>query len=299
VAADVVTLRAGTLEARFVPGVGMVGASLRHHGRELLGRRDGLDAYASRGSTFGIPLLHPWANRLGGFTYRAAGRDVVLRAGQPGLRTEEHGLPIHGVLAASPRWEVAERDERRLSARLDYDAPELLEVFPFVHRLSIDVTLTGDALTVTTTLTATGEHEVPVSFGWHPYLQLPGVAREDVVMRTPAMSHLSLDGLGLPTGAEAPVPARDQPLGDAAVDDLFGDLPEPLAVSLTGGPRQVTVRFVEGYTHLQLFAPPGRPFIAVEPMTAPTDALRSGRGLRLVPPGAPFRATFMIEIADL
>jgi galactose mutarotase-like enzyme len=298
VAADVVTLRAGPLEARFVPEVGMVGASLRHHGRELLGQRDGLDAYASRGATFGIPLLHPWANRLGGFTYRAAGRDVVLRAGQPGLRTEEHGLPIHGVLAGSRRWEVAERGERRLSARLDYDAPELLDVFPFVHRLAIDVALEPAALTIATTLTATGEHEVPVSFGWHPYLRLPGVAREDLVVRAPAMSHLALDGLGLPTGVQEPVAARDGPLGDVALDDLFADLPEPAAIALAGGGREVTVRFVEGYTHLQLFAPPGRPFIAVEPMTAPTDALRSGRGLRLVPPGAAFTATFMIEVAD-
>src|SRR4051794_35082817 len=292
---DVVTLRAGALESRWVPSMGMVGASLRHEGRELLGQRGGLEAYASRGATFGIPLLHPWANRLGGVTYDAARRGGVLRAGQPRLRTEEHGLPIHGGRAGSRDWRVVERGERTLGAELDYATPALLDVFPFEHRIRVDATLAPEALTVTTTVTATGEDAVPVSFGWHPYLQLPDVAREDLVVRTPAMSHLLLDGMGIPLGTKVPVPAADAPLGDTTLDDLFGDLPEPLAVTLAGGGREVTMRFVEGYNNLQLFAPPGEQFVAVEPMTAPTDALRSGDGLRLLPPGAPLRPTVMVE----
>ena len=40
--------------------------SLTHRGEELLGQRGGLPAYRERGATFGIPLLHPWANRLDG-----------------------------------------------------------------------------------------------------------------------------------------------------------------------------------------------------------------------------------------
>ena len=49
-----------------MPDVGMVGRSLRHRGEEMLGQRGGLEAYAARGSSFGLPLLHPWANRLDG-----------------------------------------------------------------------------------------------------------------------------------------------------------------------------------------------------------------------------------------
>ena len=93
---DVVTLQAGNWTARWVPSVGMVGVSLFGAGRELLGQMGGLDAYASRGSTFGIPLLHPWANRLAAFSYAVAGQEVALGAETPGLHTEEHGLPIHG-----------------------------------------------------------------------------------------------------------------------------------------------------------------------------------------------------------
>ena len=54
----------GELEAAFAPEAGLVGCSLTHRGEELLGQRKGLEEYARSGSTFGIPFLHPWANRL-------------------------------------------------------------------------------------------------------------------------------------------------------------------------------------------------------------------------------------------
>ena len=50
-----------------VPAIGMVVASLRHRGEELLAQRDGLAAYAREGTTMGVPFLHPWANRLDGW----------------------------------------------------------------------------------------------------------------------------------------------------------------------------------------------------------------------------------------
>jgi len=62
------------LDAAFARGAGMIGCSLRHRGDELLGQRGGLAKYAAEGSSMGIPLLHPWANRLDGTTYTAEGQ---------------------------------------------------------------------------------------------------------------------------------------------------------------------------------------------------------------------------------
>src|SRR3954454_11362916 len=66
------------LEATYAPGVGMVGCSVRHDGEELLGQRGGAARYEATGSTSGIPLLPPWANRLAGLAYEAAGKHVAL-----------------------------------------------------------------------------------------------------------------------------------------------------------------------------------------------------------------------------
>jgi galactose mutarotase-like enzyme len=296
-ASDVVTLRGGAWTSRWVPSVGMVGVSLFGAGRELLGQLGGLDAYAARGSSFGIPLLHPWANRLGGFTYAAAGRDVALDASTKGLHVDGHGLPIHGVLAAYKGWDVCEVGAQTLTAELDFGAdPQLLAAFPFPHRLTLEIEQTARHLSVTTTLTPTSDQPVPVSFGFHPYLTLPGVPRERLVLRAPAMTRILTDGRGLPTGEREPVPARGSALGDAELDDHFTDLGPTPEFTLAGGGHELTMRLVEGYTHLQLFTPPDRPIMAIEPMTAPTDALRSGDGLRLVT--EPFRAAFELDLVE-
>ena len=99
----VVTLRdpSAPVTAEFVPEAGMIGISLQDTGVELLGQRRGLDAYVSAGKTMGIPILYPWANRLGADTYTAKGATVTLTPGENGVRPDPAGLPIHGVLAAS------------------------------------------------------------------------------------------------------------------------------------------------------------------------------------------------------
>ena len=75
----------------------MLGASLRYQGAELLGRVQDLAVAAAHGSTAGIPLLHPWANRLAASHYRAAGREVALDPNFHLLHFDAHSLPIHGV----------------------------------------------------------------------------------------------------------------------------------------------------------------------------------------------------------
>jgi aldose 1-epimerase len=290
------------LEASFVPSVGMIGNSLRHHGEELLWQREGVVACATRGANLGIPLLHPWANRLSGFRYRAADRDVVLDPSSPRLRLDPHGLPIHGLLTASPYWEVVEvgagDGPARLSARLDFAAHmDLLASFPFPHVVLMEVTLRDATLTVRTVVEPSGDVPVPVSFGYHPYLTLPGIAREDWIVAMPVRRRAGLDERGIPDGSEQWVHFEPASLGARTFDDLFDVLQPPLRFTLAGAGRAIAADFVYGYPMAQVYAPPGSDFICFEPMTAPTNALvEGGPALPLVPPGQRFAAEFSITV---
>src|SRR5688500_17340121 len=157
----------------------MIGNSLTHRGEELLVQRGGLDAWRGTGKSFGLPLLHPWANRLRDWRYAAGGRAVEIDRSRGIVRADEHELPIPGALAAAEYWDVvdvgASDDVARLAATLDYGRrDDRLSVFPFRHRLTVEFELAPGALTVTTAVEATGKDEVPLAFGWHPWLSLPG-----------------------------------------------------------------------------------------------------------------------------
>jgi galactose mutarotase-like enzyme len=285
----------GDLTARFATHAGMVGCSLRHRGEELLGLGGGLDAYVGHGAVFGIPLLYPWANRLGGWRYEAYGRRVELDRDSPLLHGDEHCLPIHGALAAASSWRVIDRDRSSLIAELDFGAhPELLAVFPYPHVLELAIRLDDDALTVDTAVTAR-DAAVPLSFGFHPYLAPPGVARSDWRVELPARTALELDGFGLPTGATTELPAEAFALGAGTYDDLFAVTPGArFSVSAVG--RRVTVEMSSGYRYAQVFAPADQPVICFEPMMAPVDALRSHDGLRSVPAGGRASASFALRV---
>ncbi len=290
------TLVAGDLQAVFLPAHGMLGASLRHQNLEMLGRVEDLETAAKMGSTAGIPFLHPWANRLAGPHYRAAGREVNLDLSSPLLHFDTQGLPMHGVPWPLLAWEVAEIRHDFLRARLEWSRSDLLKVFPFRHTLEMAATLRSDSLTIETTLAAGAEGPVPVSFGFHPYFRISEVPRPEWRMELPAMRKVVLDGRGIPTGEEESFNGFDGELGENNFDEGFALMTEQASFYIGGGGRRISVEFLRGYPYTQVFAPKDKDYMALEPMTAPTSALTTGHGLRLVEPGREFRAVFRISV---
>lgn len=296
----------GGVEAIFVPEAGMICCSLRHRGQELLGQRGGLGKYVEAGSTMGIPFLHPWANRLGRSQFELGGREVDLDLEGLHVKHDASGLPMHGLLTAARGWQVerhleleGEDDGGLLSASFDFGAyPRLLEAFPFPHRVEIEARLSGSELAVATTVRAGEEGSVPVAFGFHPYLQLPGVKRSEWEIEAPVRERLELDEQMLPTERREPVQIESGPLGSRTFDDAFLAPSAGKPFALAGGGRRLELRMGEGYPFAQIYAPTDLDAVAFEPMTAPTNALLSGEDLRMLPAGESFTAAFSIAISE-
>jgi aldose 1-epimerase len=291
------SLTAGDLQAIFWPAAGMLGASLRFRGVELLRRVEDLDAARTKGSTAGIPLLYPWANRLASLQYRAAGRQVSLDSSSQRLHFDDHKLPMHGVPWSQLQWSVISSKTDALTARLDWISQELLAIFPFPHYLEMAVWLRPFDLEIQTTVFADSGLSIPISFGFHPYFGIPGIQRSEWTLKAPAMRNLALDAQGIPTGAESPSPPLAVWLGNTAYDDGFALSGEQATFSIEGNGYSITVNFESGFNFAQIFAPKDKEFIAIEPMTAETNALCSGRGLRVIAPGEQFSASFRIEVS--
>ncbi len=261
--------------------------SLRHRGEELLGAVRG-PGIPDVPWTSGIPLLHPWANRLGAFGYAG----VTLDPDSPDLYIEEHGLPLHGLRSAVSGWEVRDRGPARLVAARELSG---LDGFPFDHQVELAAEVSDSTLTLTTTVTATGTRPVPIAFGHHPYLRLPGVPRAQWAIALPVAEHVIVDERKIPTGAREPAGDLDGPLGDRTFDDGFTVDADGGPFVLAGGGRRLEVAFERGYPYAQVFAPAIADVICFEPMTAPADALRHSPGA--VAPGESFSARFSVSVS--
>ena len=286
----------GDTRATVRPDLGMLVASFSSEGRELLALPHSVDDYARTGSATAVPLLFPWANRLDGLRYSVQGRTIDL-SGASDLLQFNAGLPIHGALPSLIAMSVVDQGSDQLAAALE-PTPEdpLTRVFPFPHRLGVRVRVRPSALMVETTLAATGDQPVPVAFGYHPYLALPDGDRDDWSVSVSAREHLVLDERLLPTGQTEPVDMRDVSLRGRTFDDGYADLGPTGRMALTGGGHTLSVVLEQGYTHAQVYAPAGARFVALEPMTAPANALVTGTGLRHVQPGDEFVARFTITL---
>jgi aldose 1-epimerase len=181
-------------------------------------------------------------------------------------------------------------------ARLDWDRMELLALFPFPHHVQIEGRVTSNLLTLKTMILADAGSAVPISFGFHPYFGIPHLPRAQWRLQTPAMQKLQLDSRGIPTVATENFDSFDGLLADHNFDDGFALPNASSSFALSGGGYNITVDFLEGYSYSQIFAPKGRDFIAIEPMTAPTNALSSGKGLRILEKGHQFQASFCVNV---
>ena len=111
------------------------------------------------------------------------------------------------------------------------------------------------------------------------------------------MGKLALDAQGIPKGAKTPSAAFAGRLENIGYDDGFALSGGQAGFSIDGNGYSIGIEFEKGFDFAQIFAPKDEEFIAIEPMTAETNALCSGEGLRVIAAGEQFVASFRIGVA--
>jgi aldose 1-epimerase len=238
-----------------------VGGGLRTY---AVGDREVIDGYAAgelcrsgRGQ-----VLAPWPNRIAGGTYEWEGVHHQLALTEPKADNAIHGL----VRWAS--WSAVEREPSRVVME-HVLRPQ--PGYPFTLRLRVDYRLDAGGLSVRTTAENLGERACPFGVGHHPYVKAP----------TGRVDDLSLDG---------------ELIGTKIFDDPRRmDAPWRIQVD------DVCVWADDAWRHVQLFTGDPLPDVArrslaVEPMTCPPNAFRTGEDLIRLEPGETFTGTWGIVL---
>jgi aldose 1-epimerase len=287
-------LAAGEHEAVVVE----VGGGLRTY--QVAGR-DVLDGYGEGDvcpHTAG-QILVPWPNRVRDGRYSYAGTALQLPLSEPA-----HHNAAHGLVRWQP-WQAASvaADSVTLACRLSAQPG-----YPWSLALTTTWSVGPDGVRAEHSATNLAATPCPFGLGAHPYLVLPGVPVDELVLQVPARNRLLFDARMLPIGA-ARVAGGDfdfqagRAIGGAALDTAFGEVP--------AGGSTVTLSTVEGaaievwadasfawwqvYTGDTLPAARNRRSVAVEPMTCPPDAFNSGRDLISLEPGETWRGSWGIR----
>ncbi|HEV7662037.1 MAG TPA: aldose 1-epimerase family protein [Chloroflexota bacterium] len=292
-----VELRLGSQRAVVVE----VGGGVREY---RIGDWDVLDGYPvgrMADGARGQPLL-PWPNRLADGQYEFEGESLQL----PIDEVERHNA-IHG-LTRWVNWTVEEQSAERVRLGVTlHPRPG----YPFSLRLHLEYTLTAAGLTVHTTARNIGDRALPFGAGQHPYLTVDRPSIDSAVLQMAAASRLELNPeRRLPTGrliatADTEFDFRyPRAIGPLVIDECFTDLGRDTdgrchaRLSDDGGGRQVDLWADAPYRYLQVFtgdtlAPQRRRRgLAIEPMTCPPNAFRTGTDLQVLAPGESCQLTW-------
>jgi aldose 1-epimerase len=291
-----ITIVAGDQQAVVVE----VGGGLRSYsvgGRNLV---DGYSADEMSSSGRGQVLI-PWPNRLQDGTYDFDGQRHQLPLNEP----ERHNA-IHGLVRWAP-WTIVEREPDRVTMEhVLYPQPG----YPFSLRIRIEYGLSHGGLKVRTTATNIGSDACPYGSGAHPYLTLGTASINRLELRAPARTVLLSDERGLPIVAQAvegtaydfrKLRRIDSTVLDHAFTDLERDHDGLARVELRDpdNKTQVSLWVDQSYSYLMLFtgdplANVRRRSLAVEPMTCPPNAFRTGDSLIRLEPGSSVAGTWGI-----
>jgi aldose 1-epimerase len=243
-------------------------------------------------------VLLPWPNRLDDGTYEFDGERHQLPLDEP-----EHGNAIHGLVRWAG-WTAAEVEPSRVVMT---HTVHPRRGYPFRLDVAIEYALSDAGLTVRTTAVNAGPRPCPFGCGAHPYLTLGTPVVDPLVLRVPGQSVLRADERGLPIGRDAVAGDRDfrsaRPIGSTVLDHAFTDLErddDGLARVHVHEPESgagLTLWVDGAYGYLMVFTGDPLPDVnrralAVEPMTCPPNAFRTGEAVIRLEPGASFTGSW-------
>jgi aldose 1-epimerase len=295
------TISYGTSQAQ----VTQVGATLRSY---TVDGRDVIDGFGieQRAADGRGQVLAPWPNRLADGQYRYGDRDHQAPLNEP----SRHGA-IHGLV----RWlDWAPVAHHSTSVTLS------CAVRPqpgYEWQLDLQLTYALDARGLSVTCRAINADTVtaPFGVGFHPYLTLGTTSIENLHLTVPASSYLAADAApDEPVMADVAGTPWDfsQPrrIGSTELDTAYGGLihgDDRLAVARLEDPahgRSVQLWVDEAYRYLMVYTADRvsqperrRAAVAVEPMTCPPNALRSGADLIELAPGESWQASWGLRVA--
>jgi galactose mutarotase-like enzyme len=289
----------------YVPGKGEIDllyAPPLAQAQRLLDKED--DEFGDGVFKIGGAILLPYANRIRGklspdgktLTAMVAGRSVVLPAnwssGKPGA--EKHA--IHGLMLKSKFQDVKEKHTDNASS-----VSAVLHAGDFAGHwfsqtdVTVEIRLADDSVEMSVTAKNVGQQTLPMGIGWHPYFVLPSGDRKQVRLRIPSGTRAVMNNYddSFPTGQRVAVRGTpydfDAPegraLGDQYLDDSYSALerrPDGSTISEIIDPAaKYGLRLITESSDIraiQVYAPPTKNFVAIEPQFNFPDPYNRGWG---------------------
>jgi aldose 1-epimerase len=211
-------------------------------------------------------IMLPWCNRIKGGLLRFEGQEYPLRT------TKDDGTARHGDVRGRA-WQVETVERERII--LTFRSTDFADVnWPFWFSARMEYRLEGPSFLWSLTIRNKDTRAMPAGFGHHPYF----VRTPDVQTQVHCAQYFPLTDF-MATSAPQPIPTEldyraFRPLPASEVNDVLSgrtDAQEAARIRYPAHDLEIAMRADPVMEQVLLFAPAGKPFFAVEPMSNVSD----------------------------
>ncbi|MEL7120317.1 MAG: aldose 1-epimerase [Bacteroidota bacterium] len=247
-------------------------------------------------------LLYPFPNRLNGGKYQWHNKTYQFPINDPVTQNALHGF------GNSDNFEVTEIELEidNASIQLMYQYDGSLSYYPFPFTFWVRYSITDqNTFEVILSVQNDGPESLPFGMGWHPYFELSQKV-DQAKLHVKDLHMVGIDERMIPTGKryEYTTYENGRVIGVEVLDNCFAIAQSngrAFELSLKGEKGYLRYWQETGtnkYNFVQLFTPPNRNALAIEPMTCNVDAFNNGDGLIKVEPGEKVSGSFGFFLKD-
>jgi aldose 1-epimerase len=242
-------------------------------------------------NTYASSILFPFANRIQDGMYEFEGNTYQLDINQ-----KEENNALHGLVYNKTFEVVDERTtETYASVKLEYHEKNRSTGFPFTYTMYLEYVLTETTLTLNVEIKNTDSKTFPFTLGWHPYFLSRDLYNSSVIFDSKLK--LKLDHRNI---TEKIVPndyAEGFKISNQSLDDCF-ILDSNTILFMTPG-YILELRSSEKDSYLQLYTPPHKNTMAIEPTTGVSNSFNNGIGLKTLKPNETYAISWNLKINDM
>jgi aldose 1-epimerase len=266
-----------------------------------------LDAYSTEqemkktlASSFKGSNLFPFPNRIKEGKYSFGGK-----AYQFPLNFPQESNAIHGLVFDQP-FKVVDHEDGEIGCVLILEyTSDSSPGYPFKYMLKIIYRLTAESgFECKMKISNMTDQSLPAGHGWHPYFMANTKKIDEVWLQFPATSILAVDDRNIPTGESSEYHEFNtlKQIQNTVLDNCFllADTDDRAEIILQNKKDNFGYKIWQEtgkykYNFLQVYTPPTRKSIAIEPMTCAPDAFNNQNGLIKLGPLESISATWGIS----
>lgn len=237
--------------------------------------------------TYASSILFPFANRIKDGKYEFEGKIFQFEKNQ----TEEQNA-LHG-LVFDKTFNIIHQNikDDSISVTFEYEEHQLSKGFPYTYNIQVTYTFTETSINMRVDIVNTDTKPFPFTLGWHPYFTSTNLYD----------SYVDFDSDEKIVLGERNITAGTEPTDNKLIqikDDFFDDCWALNSGHVNFKTPNYVLKFdaTGNNNYLQLYTPPRKNTIAIEPTTGVSDSFNNSIGLKTLQPNDTYSITWSIKL---